>query len=177
MVPNKYRLYFLPVYFSGKRPSVTLRVMRVAFGLSLILASTAMAPLVADGVYTREQAERGRARYDSVCAECHGSALTDGTSPPLAGDQFTASWGRPDLTLDDLYYIVRKTMPKDTPGSLTTEDYSDIVAYVLQRNDFPPGDKELTPDPAVLKSVRFGAPASAATPIAPVSATALFPQR
>ncbi len=177
MVLNKYRLYFPPVNFSGKRPSVTRRVVRVAFGLSLTLASTAMAPLLGDGVYTREQAERGRARYDSACAECHGIALADGTSPPLAGDQFTASWGRPDLTLDDLYYIVRKTMPKDTPGSLTTEDYSDIVAYVLQRNGFPPGEKELTPDPAVLKSVRFGAPATAPTPIAPASAAALFPRR
>jgi mono/diheme cytochrome c family protein len=128
-------------------------------GICACLALIAMAPLVADGVYTKEQAERGHGLYDGACASCHGAKLEGGSSVPLTGDQFGASWSRPNLTLDDFYYIVRKTMPKDAPGSLTREEYADIVAYLLQQNGFPPGEKELTPDPAVLKTVRFGSPA------------------
>ena len=121
-----------------------------------LLAAT---PLVVDGIYTKEQADRGRVLYDGACAECHGAALEGETSGPLAGPEFLASWARPELTLDDFYYIVRKTMPKETPGSLTREAYTDIVAYILQRNEFPVGEKELRPDPALMRTVRFGASA------------------
>lgn len=120
------------------------------------------APVVAvAGIYTKQQAERGRVLYEGTCAECHGARLEGGTSTPLMGKEFIASWGRPNLTLDDFYYIVRKTMPKEKPGTLARETYSDIVAFVLQQNGFPTGVKELTPDPEVMKTVRFGTPAAA----------------
>ena len=140
------------------------RCTRTALPLATSLALVAMAPFVAEGIYTREQAERGRARYGDSCAQCHGAQLEGGTSVPLAGEQFIRGWSRPDLTLDDFYYIVRRTMPKATPGSLTREAYTDIVAHILQQNGFPPGAKELRPDPALLKAVRFGAPAPPAPP-------------
>lgn len=135
------------------------------------LALVFVAPFATEGLYTKQQAERGRAFYDASCAECHGAQLEGGTSVPLAGDEFTLSWGRPDLTLDDFYYIVRKTMPKETPGTLTREAYTDVVAYILQRNGFPEGEKELTPDPAVLRTIRFG------TAVPPVHVHALQSKR
>ena len=118
-----------------------------------------LAPLAAEGIYTKEQADRGRVLYDGACAECHGAGLEGETSGPLAGPEFTANWARPDLTLDDFYYIVRKTMPKEKPGSLSRAEYADVVSYILQRNGFPAGEKELTPDPALMRTVRFGASA------------------
>jgi quinoprotein glucose dehydrogenase len=124
-------------------------------------------PVIADGLYTREQAERGRTVYEAHCAECHGSKLEGGTSAPLTGAAFIASWGKAALTLDDLYYIVRKTMPKDAAGSLARESYTDVVAYLLQQNGFPAGDKELTPDPEIMKTVRFGTATPAASPLPP----------
>ena len=141
------------------------RLPRAGLHMGAFLGLVAAIPLLDDGVYTTEQAARGHGLYDSACASCHGAKLEGGSSTPLAGDQFTASWSRPNLTLDDFYYIVRKSMPKDAPGSLTREQYIDIVAFVLQHNGFPPGDKELTPDATLLKTVRFG-------PSAPPSATA-----
>ena len=110
-----------------------------------------------DGLYTKDQAARGRTHYEKSCGDCHGAKLEGATSTPLAGKEFIASWARPVLTLDDFYYIVRKTMPKETPGSLESAAYVDIVAYILEQNGFPPGDKEFTADPAVMKTVRFGA--------------------
>ena len=144
---------------SGTHRRSVRHLALVGLQLTACLTFIAMVPVVADGVYTKEQAERGHALYDGACASCHGVKLEGGSSTPLAGDQFAASWSRPNLTLDDFFYIVRKTMPKDTPGSLTREEYVDMVAYILQQNGFPPGEKELTPDPLVLKAVRFGASA------------------
>jgi len=129
---------------------LTLSVPLVALGL------VGLTPFRVEGVYTKAQAERGRALYDATCAECHGAKLEGGTSTPLKGPQFIASWGKPALTLDDFYYIVRKTMPKEVPGSLPRESYTDIVAFILQQNGLPDGDKQLTPDPLIMKAVRFG---------------------
>jgi hypothetical protein len=39
---------------------------------------------------------------------------------------------------------MKRIMPRDTPGSLTDRQYIDIVAYVLEFNNFPQGTKELT---------------------------------
>jgi len=134
--------------------------------LSLCAAAVllGLAPVVTDGVYTKEQADRGRVLYDGTCADCHGAKLEGGTSTALAGSEFIASWGKPALTLDDFYYIVRKTMPKDKPGSLTRDAYTDVVAFILQQNGFPSGEKELTPDPELMKSVRFVSPAPPVSP-------------
>jgi hypothetical protein len=44
-------------------------------------------------------------------------------------------------------------MPSDRPGSLTPDTTSDIVAFMLQANDYPAGGAELRPDPAVLKGI------------------------
>ena len=86
-----------------------------------------------------------------------GAKLEGATSTPLAGQEFLASWAKPNLTLDDFYYIVRKTMPKDEPESLERQTYLDIVAFILQENGFPSGDKEFTADTAVMKTIRFPA--------------------
>ena len=111
------------------------------------------------GLFTKVQAERGRALYDAQCADCHGTKLEGGSSTALVGEPFFASWDRPALTLDDFFYIVRKTMPKDAAGSLPREGYADVVAYILQQNGFADGDEELTPDPVKLKEVRLAPPA------------------
>ena len=139
------------------------RVSSAMVAAGACVALMAMVPFFGEGIYTRAQAARGRGFYDGGCASCHGSRLEGGSSGPLSGDQFTASWARPNLTLDDFYFVVRKTMPKDTPGSLSREQYADVVAYILQQNGFPAGDKELTPDPVLMKSIRFAAPAPGAS--------------
>jgi mono/diheme cytochrome c family protein len=107
-----------------------------------------------DGVYTDAQAKRGESVYSQSCAPCHGPDLAGlDTAPSLTGAEFNASWK--DLPLDDLFERVRTTMPADGPGSLTREQYVDVVTFLLSRDGFPPGAVELPPDNAVLKQVKF----------------------
>ena len=45
----------------------------------------------------------------------------------------------------ELMLFVRETMPGDDPGTLSTQDYTDIVAYLLVTNGVATGS-ELTPE-------------------------------
>ena len=108
-----------------------------------------------EGVYTAEQAARGRAVYQQQCMACHGETLEGGEGPPLAGPVFMQLWNVPYRTLDDFYYATSEFMPKDLPASLGERAYLDVVAYILQSNGYPAGDEALTADRGALQSIRI----------------------
>jgi cytochrome c5 len=105
------------------------------------------------GVYSANQAERGRTAYDRHCASCHGNALTGGSTPPLLGDAFMRNWS--EGTLFDLFDKIRSTMPPNMGRDLNNDAYIDIVAYVLQQNTFPEGPEALGSDPGLLRQIRI----------------------
>lgn len=98
-----------------------------------------------DGIFTAEQAERGRLVYENRCAACHGPDL-DGTSEarPLAGERFMQDWS--EDSLDNLYGRIQRLMPYDDPGSLDEGAYLDSLAFILHFNAFPAGERELVAD-------------------------------
>jgi len=109
-----------------------------------------------DGVYSQEQANRGRALYGQNCASCHGSALDgSGTAPPLAGADFKGNWN--GQSVDDLFEKIQTSMPADQPGKLSREQNADILAFLLTSNGFPAGSKGLPTDAAALAKIRFEA--------------------
>ncbi len=93
------------------------------------------------GVYTAAQASRGQAIYAGECSRCHRDDLS-GAGGVLIGNHFMDQW-RED-SLKNFFTTLRQTMPANAPSSLSEQEYLDIVAYVLQMNDFPAGEKELT---------------------------------
>jgi mono/diheme cytochrome c family protein len=103
-------------------------------------------------VYTTAQAKRGATAYNERCGDCHQRDLSGGDrGPALAGETFLNVWI--DLTVGDLFERIRTSMPTDSPGSLAPDTTSDIVAFLLQSNDYPAGAAELASDPAVLKGI------------------------
>ena len=48
-------------------------------------------------------------------------------------------------------------MPSEDPGSLSTREYSDIVAFLFSANEFPAGARELEPDANALQEIRIEA--------------------
>ena len=98
-----------------------------------------------DGVYTAEQAARGKLVYDSSCGACHLPDMSGSDEArPLAGERFMQDW-RED-TLHTLFVRIRNLMPFNEPATLSEDAYLDSVAYILEFNGFPPGDRELLPD-------------------------------
>lgn len=109
-----------------------------------------------DGVYTSEQADRGHSVYHSQCEVCHGDSLLGGDEvPPLAGAQFLANWN--GLSVGDLFERIRKSMPANDPGKLTSQQNADVLAYLFSFNMFPAGKAELPHDVELLKQIRIEA--------------------
>lgn len=107
-----------------------------------------------DGIYTEAQAKRGEALYGQNCAQCHGADLGGGEmAPGLAGGEFTSNWN--DLSVGDLYERIRVSMPQSAPGSLTRQQNSDILAYVLMKGKAPTGAAELSTDTNTLKAIKY----------------------
>jgi cytochrome c len=102
-----------------------------------------------DGVYTDAQAERGQSAYQQACVACHRDDLRgDNTAPSLVGESFMFLWG--DMEVGELSARIQKLMPPERPGSLPPQTYIDIVAFILQKNAFPAGDREISADPGAL---------------------------
>jgi mono/diheme cytochrome c family protein len=109
-----------------------------------------------DGVYTKEQAQRGEPLYAERCAACHAPDLTGGeTAPALASAEFKSNWS--GLSVDDLFERIKVSMPQDNPGSLSRQQTADILAFVLSKGGFPAGARELAREAEVLKQIRFEA--------------------
>jgi alcohol dehydrogenase (cytochrome c) len=105
------------------------------------------------GLYTSEQAAQGKKVYATRCAACHGAYLEGVTAPPLAGPNFEKNWIS-TTTMDDLFFLMRTTMPLSMAKSLSAEQHAAVFAYVLQQNGYPAGDKPVQPDTPQLKTMR-----------------------
>ena len=105
-----------------------------------------------EGVYTKEQAARGKSRYFSSCAVCHGALLQgDSDSPELAGNSFMKRWG--DQSIGTLFAFASSQMPVGRPGSLGVQGYADVIAHILATNGFPDGQRELPPNAQALERI------------------------
>jgi polyvinyl alcohol dehydrogenase (cytochrome) len=111
---------------------------------------------VHDGVYSADQAARGKALYVANCSTgCHNENLTgSGPTPSLAGPDFLARWS--GLGLDVLLKRIATTMPKTNPGSLAEVDDLAVVAYLLSANGFPAGRQALGGDAEMLRTTAIG---------------------
>ena len=94
------------------------------------------------GVYTKAQAERGRAIYLAACGSCHGAQLQgDSDAPELTGNSFLKRWA--DQSIGALFAYTMSQMPVGRPRSLGAQGYADVMAHILASNGFPDGQQEL----------------------------------
>jgi mono/diheme cytochrome c family protein len=120
------------------------------------LAFSQSSKSVWDGVFSAAQAKRGQERYAAQCAVCHGDTLAGGESaPPLAGGEFLSNWN--GLTVGDLFDRTRATMPQSKPGSLSREANAEIIAFILNSNQFPTGKDDLPQASEVLREIKVEA--------------------
>ena len=116
--------------------------------------ATVGAQTLSQGVYTAAQAMRGEALYKEQCAACHGDDLGgSGPMPPLAGSDFLKSWQ--GKTVGDLFEKTHSSMPASAPGTLSEQQTSDILAYMLSVGKFPAGTTELAPKQEPLMTIKI----------------------
>ena len=97
-------------------------------------------------VFTAAQATRGQSVFTTVCSVCHGPR-------EFTGPIFALTWMAEPV--GNLFAHISTNMPEDRPGSLSGEEYAAVVAYLLQLNGRPPGDRELPADEALLSRMRW----------------------
>jgi mono/diheme cytochrome c family protein len=107
-----------------------------------------------DGIYTAEQAKRGKAEFDQTCSRCHNLALIGSErGPAIKGSTFLSHWDKGSVA--DLFIKIRDTMPEGGPGTLNEDTKIDILSYVLQQNGFPAGTVELKKNLPSLEDIRL----------------------
>ena len=145
---------------SSERAARRLRLFVVLPAVTVVVIATAGTYVVArqgrktvwDGIYSEDQATRGKQLYVGNCSVCHQEGLQGADlAPALKGDSFVLRWS--DSSVDDMVTTISTSMPADAPGSLTAQQYLDIVTYLLQQNSFPAGKEEIKADPALLKTI------------------------
>jgi len=134
---------------SGVILEMNLRGGAAAYALALalltagVLRAGAQPPRsVWDGIYTKEQAERGAALYADRCARCHGETLGGmEAAPALTGTSFYSNWE--GEALEALFDRMRSSMPQDKPGSLSRAQNADVLAHMLRAGGYPAGTTAL----------------------------------
>ena len=86
-----------------------------------------------DNIYTKKQAKSGESLYKDHCLLCHDKKYFR----PV----FKAWEGQ---SLGTFFLVMNASMPESNPGSLTTKEYIDIMAYMLSLNRYASGEKELS---------------------------------
>lgn len=112
------------------------------------LAAIMVAPVIGwagcgTGDYTTAQAATGQKLYDANCAACHMSNLAGGSGPALEGAKFKSYLDFTKISADQLLSFISSQMPYQAPGSLKTDEYNAIFAYILKYNNYPAGSVAL----------------------------------
>ena len=67
-----------------------------------------------------------------ICASCHGSQGGGGSGPALIGQGSLSKYGNAGALLQ----YIGSAMPYNNPGSLTTTQYLQVLAYLLLQNNY-----------------------------------------
>ncbi len=154
----------MPIF--GRKMSAGLVAAAAATLLGVGNAATQVS-----GPFTAAQAGAGHGAYLENCATCHNKTLQGGgEAPALVGSAFIGSWGKRGA--DELYSLIKASMPMSNPSSLPPETYQQIVAFLLAANGAAPGTTPFTGE----AKDKIGSFANGKTPAglleAPVTVTA-----
>ena len=99
-----------------------------------------------DRIYSKQQAKMGESLYKDNCLICHDKKYFR----PV----FRA-WE--DQSLHTFYLVMSSSMPESNPGSLSRQEYIDILAYMLSLNRYSPGKEVLLPSTEILSNITISA--------------------
>jgi hypothetical protein len=117
------------------------------------------------GYYTRAQALRGRTAYNRNCLFCHPVdanlwTLENNSSIGVRtlGGRFIERVYHGRVLYPSVYHLYTKllAMPGFDNKAISPQVRADILAYILERNDLPAGEEELTPDAGRMKAMPLG---------------------
>ncbi len=148
-------------------------VLAASVGALLTAGLAAQAPTPADGgtkfqpfrsvwsgVYTRDEADRGKRAAADLCARCHGAELGgSATAPVLVGPRFFERWH--DLRLGDVIAYIQSAMPREHAFFVPAQTARDISAFMLRESGVPAGKTPIPADVQALSEILITRPTAA----------------
>ena len=125
------------------RAAILLTGTLAVASVSGVVAARTQGASANDGVYTTEQAAKGKELYGQACESCHQPSKFSGT-------EFARAFGSKPLSEID---AAMAEMPMDNPGSLKREDIATLIAFFLEMNKYPAGDTPLNGEADALKAI------------------------
>jgi len=126
-----------------KRLASTAALVFLASAPALVSAQESRSDTAA-GTVAPSQVQRGEKTFRSQCLECHATK-------EFLKEDFVKSWnGRPVF---ELFELIRTSMPEDTPGILSRQEYLDVVTYIAKLNGAPEGHSEIAPEDSIMKAL------------------------
>ena len=120
------------------------------FFWSWMLATSAHAQEVVS--FTEEQVTKGQTLYSETCQICHGNRLSNGQfGTPLRTSFFQNNWK--GKSLGELAQNIWEKMPPDNVQSLTWDQVTAVLAFILSRNNIEPADTAMTTDMDTLNAI------------------------
>jgi len=110
-------------------------------------------------------AETGAAVYAQHCVACHGEGGTGSVNDALVGGHGSLASSQPKKTVGSywpyattVFDYVRRAMPLQAPGSLSSDEIYAVTAYILFLNDIVAEGEELNAEtlPAIEMPNRDG---------------------
>lgn len=131
--------------------------MRAHLSIGILAGVTALAlTTVAAASGGEDQAAEGAKLYAKHCAKCHGDAGQGKKGPAVVGKDALpldppakAKVRKTQFhTAQDVAAFVAEKMPANKPGSLTADQYYDILAFDLKANGVDVSGKKIDPTTA-----------------------------
>jgi mono/diheme cytochrome c family protein len=128
------------------RPTAPALCAGVAFVFGAHPSAVTLAGELTPPVFSQAQADRGADVYRDNCATCHGEHLNDGAfAGALKGPAFKRDWNA--KTLGALGQFIQSQMPPGKAGQLTSDQYTDLIAFLISANGVKAGGSDLPSDP------------------------------
>lgn len=128
-----------------------MRIKSVSF-LFLLLSFVMQTNAQEEIQFTEEQVGNGQSIYRETCQICHGNRLSNGQfGTPLRGSFFRKNWT--GKSLGELVQHTWEKMPPDNVESLTWDQVTEVLSFILSRNDLMAGDTPMTTDMDTLNTI------------------------
>ena len=134
----------------GTKTAPTVQAAATALAPTAVAAATAAAGAAGTPTTAGQLADAGKTVYSTSCAACHGNEGQGGIGPALAGPAANFSTFK---NAQELLTFVSARMPLTSPGSLTPQQYMDVVTFALVANGVVSRNESLTA--AKLESIKL----------------------
>jgi mono/diheme cytochrome c family protein len=87
-----------------------------------------------EGIFSKDQAKSGKRLYKKHCQSCHEGSYFKPVLLAWRGE-----------SLSSLFKLITSAMPENDPGALEQDQYTDILAHILNISGYPRGGNQLNP--------------------------------